>query len=84
MDDKNYHHGAKFVCAFPSCNANYTQKLKLQDHLRSKHGLDRDEQVRFYNCFPEGSLEMSPMKRGPKTYIPSRFECPTKKLHIQI
>ena len=45
----------------------------------NKHGLERDDQIKFYNCFPESPVDLSPTKRGPKSYIPPRFKCPTPK-----
>ena len=70
--------GAKFVCAFQSCSNAYTRKLKLQNHLTQKHGLERADQIKFYECLPEGSIDLSPGKPGPKTYVPPRFKCPTQ------
>ena len=78
LKEKKALNDAKFVCAFPSCSSAYTRKLKLQHHLSQKHGLGRDDQIRFYSCISEGSIDLSPSKPGPKTYVPPRFGCPTK------
>ena len=77
LKEKKEKQGAKFICAFPSCKSAYTRKMKLQSHLSVKHGLEKEDQIRFYECIPEASIDLSPSKPGPKTYIPPRFQCPT-------
>ena len=70
---------SNWICVMPNCLAHYTRKYKLNNHLKKKHGLDIEEQQKFYQEFSADTRKLSHEKRGPKAYIPSRFRCPTEK-----